>query len=127
MTRQVEPLKKVTVRILADRGPESAGTALAPSELTFIYGIGRDGITPFESLLAGRRVGDAIDLHVMTPEATAFFEHLAPLLRAAFEGRDAVSLNVRITGIDDAEGREVVKAMAEMASRAESDCGCGCR
>ncbi len=125
---QVEPLKKITVRLRVRDDPQAAEAALARPELTFICGIGRTGITPFESLLAGCCVGDAIDVRISAAEAGSFFEHLAPFLRTAFEGRDAVDLDVRITGIEPAEGREVVKAMAEVASQVESgcDCGCGC-
>ncbi|MCU0559435.1 MAG: hypothetical protein MUD16_04500 [Desulfobacterales bacterium] len=125
---QVEPLKKVTVDIRTRPDPQAGAAAPVAFEVAFVCGIGRTGITPFESLLAGRRVGDAIDLRVSAPEAARFFEHLAPLLRAAFAGRDTVELAVRITRITPAEGREVVRAMAEVASSSEGgcDCGCGC-
>ena len=125
---QVEPLKKITVGIRTPIEPEPAAATPVEFEFAFICGIGRTGITPFESRLAGRRVGDEIDIHVSANEAGGFFEHLAPFLRAALEGRDTVDLTVRITGITPAEGRDLVKAMAEMAAQSENgcDCGCGC-
>jgi hypothetical protein len=123
---QVELLKKVTIRIRAATEPQTADAAPGRSEFAFICGIGRTGITPFESLLAGRRVGDEVDLHVSPPEAAKFFEHLAPLLRPALDGRDAGDLKVMITGIESVEGRDLVKALAEMTSHEGTGCDCGC-
>lgn len=125
---RVEPLRKVSVSIRAAEDPPQAGSALATFELAFICGIGRSGVTPFESQLAGRRVGDNIDLRIMAPQAESFFEHLAPRLCTAFAGREAVRLNVKITAIDTPEARDLVKAMAERSSHggAGCDCGCGC-
>jgi hypothetical protein len=85
----------VTVSIRAGADPQAAAARI---EFAFVCGIGRTGITPFESLLAGRRVGDEIDVRVAAPEAGRFFEHLAPFLRAAFAGRDAVDLTVKDHG-----------------------------
>lgn len=125
---EVEPLKKITVGIRTQEDPKAEAATSVGFEFAFVCGIGRTGITPFESRLAGRCVGDEIDIRVSAPEAGRFFEHIAPLLRSAFEGRDTVDLKVRITGITPAEGRDLVKAMAEMASQSENgcDCGCGC-
>ncbi len=125
---RVEPLRKIYVSIRAFEDPRAEGSPTAGVDLAFICGIGRSGITPFESQLAGRRVGEEIDLQVMTPQAEHFFEHLAPQLYAAFAGRDALHLKVKITGIETPDARDLVKAMAELSAHggAGCDCGCGC-
>ena len=124
---RVEPLRKLSVSIRTADAPRAEGSPHAGVDIVFICGIGRSGITPFESQLAGRQAGDEIDLQVMAPQAERFFEHLAPQLCAVFEGRDAVHLKVKITGIDTPEARDLVKAMAELSSHGDGcDCGCGC-
>ena len=123
---QVDALKKISLSIRLRGDPPPVGEHPARVDVTFICGIGREGITPFERRLAGRSVGDEIDLRVSAPEMGIFFEHLAPALAAVVGSRDAVHLDVRITGVEPADGREIVKAMAEMASQAEGRCGCGC-
>jgi hypothetical protein len=48
---------------------------------------------------------------------------------APFKDRDEVHFQVEITDIGPADGREIVRAMAELTAHAGSggcDCGCGC-
>ena len=79
---QVDALKKISVSIRLRDDPPPVGEHPARVDVTFICGIGREGITPFERRLAGRSVGDEIDLRVSAPEMGIFFEHLAPALAA---------------------------------------------
>lgn len=123
---RVEPLRKIHIRISVADTRRVEGTSHAGMELAFICGIGRSGITPFEARLAGKRVGDVIDLELMTPQAEQFFEHLAPQLCAAFAGRDAVHMKATITGVDTPDARDIIKAMAELSAHGGSGCDCGC-
>lgn len=125
---RVEPLRKIHLSISAAETLRVEGTSHAGMELAFICGIGRSGITPFEARLAGKGVGDVVDLEVMTPQVERFFEHLAPQFCPAFTGRDAVHMRVKITRIETPAARDIVKAMAELSAHGGSgcDCGCGC-
>ena len=92
-------------------------------------GIGTGGMTPFEYLLAGRGPGDEICFRVTRPDMEQFFEHLVLAFCAPFKDRDEVHFQVRITGIEPADGREIVRALAELTAHAGSggcDCGCWC-
>jgi len=125
----VEPLQKISVTLRAGTAAGDMNLPLARPELTFICGIGTGGMTPFEYLLAGRGPGDEISFRVARPDMEQFFEHLAPAFCAPFKDRDEVHFQVGLTNIGPADGREIVRAMAELTARAGSggcDCGCGC-
>jgi hypothetical protein len=125
----VEPLQKISVTLRAGAAPDDMNLPLPRPDLTFICGIGTGGMTPFEYLLAGRGPGDEICFRVGRHDMEHFFEHLVPAFAAPFKGRDEVHFQVEITGIGPADGREIVRAMAELTAHAGSggcDCGCGC-
>jgi hypothetical protein len=125
----VAPLQKISVIIRAGAAPGDMNLPLPRPEVTFICGIGTGGMTPFEYLLAGRGPGDEISFHVTRPDMEQFFEHLVPAFSAPFKDRDEVHFQVEVTGIGPADGREIVRAMAELTAHAGSDgcdCGCGC-
>jgi hypothetical protein len=124
----VEPLQKISVTLRAGAAPDDMNLPLPRQGLTFICGIGTGGMTPFEYLLAGRRPGDEICFRVARPDMGQFFEHLVLAFSAPFKDRDEVHFQVRLTDIGPADGREVVRAMAELTAHAGSggcDCGCG--
>lgn len=126
----VEPLQKISVTIRAGAAPGDMNLPLARPEVAFICGIGTGGMTPFEYLLAGRAPGDEISFCLTRPDMAQFFEHLAPAFAAPFQDRDEVHFQVRLTGIGPADGRAIVRAMAELTARAgsggcEGGCGCG--
>ena len=125
----VEPLQKISVTLRAGAAPGDMNLPLPHRGLAFICGIGTGGMTPFEYLLAGREPGDEISFRVTRPELEQFFEHLVLAFCAPFKDRDEVHFQVRLTGIEPADGREIVRAMAELTAHTGSggcDCGCGC-
>ena len=125
----VEPLQKISVTLRAGAAPDDLNLPLPRPEITFICGIGTGGMTPFEYLLAGRGPGDEIRFRVTRPDMEHLFEHLVPAFSAPFKDRDEVHFQVRLTDIGPADGREIVRAMAELTAHAGSggcDCGCGC-
>jgi hypothetical protein len=125
----VEPLQKISVLIRAGAAPGAMNLPLPHPELTFIFGIGTGGMTPFEYLLAGRAPGDEICFRVRRPDMEHFFEHLALAFSAPFKDRNEVHFQVGLTGIEPADPREIVRTMAELTAHAGPggcDCGCGC-
>ena len=125
---KVENLKKIALSIQAGTSPDTLDLAPNYPEIEFIFGLGPEGMTPFEYELADKTEGESILLHLKKEDFFSFFEHLNPPLTDLFDGRDDVYLKVKIDAVTPAGNREVVKAMAAMAAHggAGCDCGCGC-
>ena len=125
---KVANLKKITLSIQAGTTQDIMDLSPKYPELEFIFGLGPEGMTPFEYELADKTEGESALLHLKKEDFTSFFERLNPPLLDLFDGRDDVYLKVNIDAVTPAEDREVVKSMADMAAygRAGCDCGCGC-
>lgn len=125
---KVENLKKITLSLQAGTSQDTMDLAPKYPEIEFIFGLGTEGMTPFEYELADRTEGESTLLHLKKKDFCSFFEHLNPPLVDLFDGRDDVYLKVKIDAVTPAGNREVVKAMAAMAAHggAGCDCGCGC-
>lgn len=120
----IQNLKKVTLAVKADSRAESV-----PFE--FIYGVGSEGLCPFEVLLADRIMGETLRLDVSGIMAEETFGHLLVPLRFALEFREvplSFTLELEVTGVAEASNREVVQAMARSTqlSGCGGNCGCGC-
>ena len=125
---KVENLKKITISIQAGMSQDAINLTPKYPEIEFIFGLGPQGMTPFEYELADRGEGESVLLHLTKEAFHRFFEHLNPPLMDLFDGRAAVYLKVNIDGVKSAANREIVKAMADMSAHggAGCDCGCGC-
>mgnify|MGYP001813478482 FL=1 len=125
---KVENLKKITLSIQAGMSQNTMNLTPKYPQVEFIFGLGLEGMTPFEYELADRTEGQSILLHLKKEDIYSFFEHLNPPLMDLFDGRDDVYLKVNIDVVTPAENREIVKAMADLAAHggAGCDCGCGC-
>jgi len=125
---KIENLKKITLSIQAGMSQNTMNLTPKYPKVEFIFGLGLEGMTPFEYELAGRTEGESILLHLKKEDFYSFFEHLNPPITDLFDGRDDVYLKVNIDVVTPAENREIVKAMADLAAHggAGCDCGCGC-
>jgi len=125
---KVENLKKITLSIQAGTSPDTMDLTPKYPNIGFIFGLGSEGMTPFEYQLADRAEGERVLIHLKKKDFYCFFEHLNPPLMDLFDRRDDVYLKVNIDAVTSAENREVVKAMADKAAHggAGCDCGCGC-
>lgn len=121
----IDHLQRVTLRIEAGRTPEKMDLTVEPAVADFIFGIGSQGLSPFEYGLAGRSVGDEVNLTVRKGEAGKFFEHLVHILPRFSETEEILYLKIGVADIGRAETAEIVRAMATMAS-CDGDCGDGC-
>ena len=125
---KVENLKKITLSIQAGTSQYTMDLTPKYPKVEFIFGLGLEGMTPFEYELSDKTEGESVLLHLRKEDFYSFFEHLNPPLTDLFAGKADVYLKVNIDAVTPAENREIVKAMAAMTTHggAGCDCGCGC-
>jgi len=123
---KVKNLKKITLTFQAGTSPAKMDLTAQHPEFEFIFGLAPEGMTSFEYELVDKTEGEEILLHLKKNALNRFFEHLSPPLGDLFDGRDEVYLKARIAAVANAENREIVKAMADMAAHAGGNCDCGC-
>lgn len=113
----IENLCKVSLTVKNGENPSG-------SPFEFIYGVGSQGITPFEKTLFGKGIGDQVQFDISPADYCQTIGHLEmPMLKQTGIMKP-ISLQVTIDAIAKATDQEVVKAMA--AGGSCSDCGCGC-
>lgn len=117
-------LKKISLDIEAGTGPERMDLSHGPAPFEFIFGLGREGLTPFEFELADKKVGEDVVIFIKTRDVPAFFQHLTLHSLTDIGGVEAVYLKVRIKTVGQPEPREVVGALAEIAECGDHCCCC---
>jgi len=122
----VGPLKKISIQYTAGSAPESTDLIGSPESVEFIFGMGVDGLTPFECQLEGKYPGDTAACLIDRSRIGETFGHLLLRMGRLPDERDEFYLNLQIEGVHDPDSREVVKALAASASCGGGcDCGCG--
>lgn len=119
----IQSLKKITLLLT------TGNTADEPVSLTFIYGIGGNGLCPFEQALQGKEEGGSLNFTCTESQGADFFGHLFFPLRQALGLQimpKTLSLHTVISTVQDAENHEVVKSLAQAVSGCGGSCGCGC-
>jgi hypothetical protein len=126
--RTIGPLDKVTLKLSIPSTLDGSTFQSPEVEAHLIYGIGIEGITPFEKMIFAKKAGDQVQIAVSAGDQTALFGHLAPALLNPIRPVPPFTLNVTIVSIQGSEGREVVQAMARLVGGCGDgcDCGCGC-
>jgi len=82
---------------------------------------------PFEYQLVNKAAGAEISMPLEKEATQRMFEHLDLPLMRLFEKHDLLYLKIQILKIEQPDNREVIKALADMASHDHGcDCGCGC-
>lgn len=123
----IEPLD--SVRLAVEAGTEEGCFDLteAPFTLEFVFGIGTEGLTPFEFELSKRTVGEEMRVAARRETAPQFFRHLTLPLFQQLQPPESFFIQVRVMEARPARGREVVQAMAALTEcGSEGGCGCGC-
>lgn len=121
----VTPLKKVTVSISAGHRPASK-EILDVNTVEFIFGLGREGLTPMERSLAGKKQGDSVTLEMERAAVADFFGHVLMCPQMLKSNLDTFYMNLKIRGVETASPREVIRAMAQITSCGDN-CSCGCQ
>ena len=71
---KVENLKKITLSIQAGMSQNTMNLTPKYPQVEFIFGLGLEGMTPFEYELADRTEGQSILLHLKKEDIYSFFE-----------------------------------------------------
>ena len=125
--KKVENLKKVTLHLQAGTADDDMNLSLSVPEFEFIFGIGPNGMCPFEYQLVNKAAGEEISMPLKKEQTHQLFGHLDLPVRRLFEKHDLLYLKIQILNIEQPDSREVVKALADIVSHDHGcDCGCGC-
>jgi len=122
---KVENLKKITLTLQAGTSPDTMDLMPKYPQFEFIFGLGPEGMSPFEYELVDKTEGEEVLLHLQKQMFYPFFEHLNPPIWDLFDGSNDIYLKAKIAAVLTPDNREVVKAMAEMTARGGSGCDCG--
>lgn len=124
---KIAPLKKVTLGIETGRTRDRMDLTPAPIPFEFIFGVGVEGLTPFEKALDGKTRGMAVFFQIRSRESAEMFGHLRPPIDDFVHRAPVFYLKATIDRMAAAGDREVVSAMARATACGEGDCGCGCK
>ena len=115
-------LSKVRLSLEVEEEGEGPEDGADSKRFEFVYGIGSEGLTPFESVLEGRREKEELVLEIQGNEATNVFQHLwIPEVEALFH-RGSPFLKITVLSVSEADPREVIRALAERASCGDDCC-----
>lgn len=123
---KVENLKKITLSVTAGTEPDATDLTPQPFEFEFIFGLGAEGLTPFERELADKSEGDEISVCVKPETVRNIFEHVCFPLNRLSRLPASFFLKARILHAVPAESKEVIKGLASLASCGDHCCGDGC-
>lgn len=108
-----------TVALSVERETEQRS---APFVLSFVFGIGSAGLTPFEYELAGKKCGEEISISVPGEKISEYFGHILQKFPNLAKEKTVCHLKMKIEKIEKTSPAELVRAMSEMIG----GCGCGC-
>jgi hypothetical protein len=123
--QKIENLKKIKLVLAAGTSHGVNNLQLPVSEFEFIFGLGSNGMSPLEYDLAEKTIDDEISVQLNRKTFPDYLMHLQLPIHGLFAELDSFYLTMRIDAIEQADNREVIKTMAEMASHGNG-CGCGC-
>ncbi len=119
-------MKKVKLLIEAGRTRDRMGLTRTPLSFEFIFGVGVQGLSPFEAALEGKTCGESVFFKIHSRDTGELFEHLSPPLDEFIHKVPVFYLKAFIDKIAAAEDREIVSAMAGASACGQGDCGCRC-
>lgn len=128
---KVDNLTRVSVDIKMSDPLQTVTAEPAGNTMEFIFGIGRDGLCPFESQLQYTSVGDTIARSVNSLSGPDYFGHLYPLACGFLDLPEVpgiVDLKISVAEISRPDNREIVEAMARSVGHGcgGGSCDCGC-
>ena len=123
----IGPLSKVLLNLAIFRDGRDEEPSATDIPLEFVYGIGTEGLNPFEHALHGLSAGARIKIRVETKAMQSYFEHLSCPFWTAVPHDPPFNLVITVQSVSRATDRELVRAMANRdGTGCDCNCGCGC-
>ena len=116
-------LKKVHLSLETGRSPDSMDLTPTPLRFEFIFGLGTEGLTPFEYELTERAAGETFVLSVSKEHIPILFGHLACLLPVLPEESEPFYMKIGLLKMSFVDQREVIRSMAETIGCGDHCCG----
>ena len=131
MDRVEKNLQRLTFKVGIDPTESPGDLNSETYELSFIYGIGTDGLSDFEMAIDGLGLDDVFTLEIDQSKLRTYFGWLYPTLEThvpVISVQGVIALDFKFITVSSPEPREIVTAIAELQSHGGcgSDCGCGC-
>jgi hypothetical protein len=117
----VQPLKKVTLSVNVSTQAEGNNPDQDSQTFQLIFGLGTEGLTPFEFLLSKQMQGDIFSLKLHPNDICHTFKHITLPHFDIPNSAESIFFTFQMIKIEEADHREVIKAMAELNS-----CGGSC-
>jgi len=114
-SERVEPLRKIRIWVQSGKTPTNMDLTPDPVPLEFVFGVGSEGLSPFEYRLAGKRPGDILTIAMDAGEAGAAFGRLQFPLHVMPQNLSRFYMRVSVEAVSPASNKEVIQAMADMA------------
>jgi len=112
---KIRHLKKVHLSLETGKYRDLMDLTPEPLRFDFIFGLGVEGLSPFEFELAEKEVGETITLSIQRDQIPETFGHLTNLLPAFPGDVKSFYLKVRVLELSEVDQREVIKSMANTA------------
>lgn len=121
----------MAVTLQAGKDRDTLDLTPDPVLFDFIYGVGKEGFCAFESALFGKVAGEKSTITITADEAGEIFGHMRMQICSSLgltKIADPFFLEITVTGVSQADNRELVQAIAKAASQGGcgGSCDCGC-
>ena len=131
MTASDKNMKRVGLGVLAGLEPGNYSLTTTSIAVTFIYGTSSGGLTPLERAIADMELGRSKEVVLAGEEIRQFFGcHISHFEEGILPPVMPGQLYLRLTlkHCDEADPRDVVKAISQSLTGGcnTGDCGCGC-
>jgi hypothetical protein len=123
---EVSYMQKIGLLLEAGTTEKNMDLTAEPSELNFIYGVGKDGITLFEKALFGKCPGDEVTVEVKPWQIDDVLGHLNQHIQDLIPIKASCFLKARVVSVVKPDQREIVRAIAGGAGSEGCGCGGGC-
>lgn len=110
---KIRHLKKVHLSLETGRSHDLMDLTHEPIRFDFIFGLGIDGLSPFEFELAEKEVGETITLSIQREQVPEMFGHLTNLLPTFPGDEQSFYLKVHVLELSSVDQREVIKSLAD--------------
>jgi len=116
-------LKMVTIEAYGMEKPGGSCQEDSKRTISFVFGVGSTGLSPFEMSLSGKAVGEEVVAELGKANVREYLGHCLLWFLPDVSVLDFPYLGVRVKEVRDADNREVIRAMAEIAEFGH-DCSC---